>query len=423
VGAGEIGVLLDQIQAHHRRAGREADGVQGARLGDERIGPLRRGGMRLLRQLERGPAFAALQPVGGERIEQRGVARVLLERGVERRAPLVGVAILQPREAERSLRIRGRCVERALHRPQRHAFSLVCGPAPLQRDGQVLLRARVRRMSARRGLQLVDGVERLSRCRRFSASAFDSCRGGEGRRAGIGNAGRLRQLDQRRILAVGDAQAEARTPGGMGDLEQHEVVAGLQGAREVLLIEARRMQRRVFVHQLSVQPHADGAAGAEVEEGRLRLGRAQNSRRVQGHVAARIDRRAQVDESVGRVSLGQRAPGDVVLLAAVDGLGIKAVLLGGVLGEEPGAAFVLEGPDHAPGADGGNLLESGDRLRELAESQRHFAAHLEREGAHVRPRPGRAARLVERREQGSEVSLLLSALVQPEEVGHGLRFV
>ena len=181
------------------------------------------------------------------------------------------------------------------------------------------------------------------------------------------------------------------------------------------------MQRRALVDQLAVEPQPRGAARAEVKEGRLRPGRAQNRGRVDRHVGARIDRRAQVDEAVRSVARGQRPPGHVVLLAGVHRLRVEAVLLRRILREEPAASLVLEGPDHAPRADGRQLLEFTGRLWKLSLRDQKLGANLEGERAHVGPRPGRAGGFVQRGDQRGQVALLLAALVQPEEVRHGLR--
>src|SRR5207253_9112133 len=82
MGASQLRVSLGGLGAGERGARSETDRVESASLGDQRIGEVRRGGARLLRQLQRRPAFAAIEPVAGERVEQRRVLRVLRERGL-----------------------------------------------------------------------------------------------------------------------------------------------------------------------------------------------------------------------------------------------------------------------------------------------------------------------------------------------------
>src|SRR5438132_1611861 len=117
----------------------------------------------------------------------------------------------------------------------------------------------------------------------------------------------------------------------------------------------------------------------------------------------------------------QLAPDDVVLLAPVDRLRIEAVFLRWIRGQEPRAPLVLERPEHAPRMDRRHLLELGRGLRKLSRSERKLSQHLPGERAHVRPRPGRASDLIEGGHQGSQVPLLLLALVEAEEIGDGLR--
>ena len=419
VRARQAGMLPGRLDPKQRSPRREAHRVQRAGLGEHRIDQRGSRGACLLRQLQGGPAFAAIEAIAGQRIEQRGIVGMGRKRGLDGRAALVRIAVLQPRQPQRRFRLGGRHLDDALHRAQRHPLALVLGAAPLQHHREILLGARVLRISGSRSPQLVEGRERLSRCP-LARSAFEHDRSERlGRR--IRRPSRLRQRGERRVLAVGDPQAEPQPPGAVRDLQQEEIVARLERAFESLLIEARRVQRGALVHQLAVQPHAHGAAGAEMKDGRLRLGRGEDAGGVHGHIGARIDGSREIDEPVRRVAGGNRPPAYLVLLARVDGLRVEAFLFRRVLGEQAGAPLVGKGADDAPGADWCHRVVESDRLGDLALGEGEVGPHLDGERTHVRSCLGRAGGLLQGRHQGRQVAFLIAALIEPEEVCDRLR--
>ena len=419
VRAGEVGSRLRSVDSRQGGARGEADGVQRAGLGQHGIDPLRRRRAGLARQLQRLPTLAAVEAIVRHRVEQGRVVRIRRQRGLERRAPLVAVAILQSGEPQRSFRIRRSHVCDALHGPQRHPLGVVGRSPPLQDYGEILLCPGIARARGRRVAQLVDGVGGPAGGRRMLLAPFARRR--ERGRLRPGSAGRLRQLDERRIVRVSHAQREAQPPVVVRDLHQDEVVAIPQLARERLLVEARWMHGEIFVDQLPVQPHARRATRAQVEEDRPGLPRSEERGRVHGDVGARVDRRRQVDEPVRGVAGGQRAPDDVVLLPAVHGLGVVPFLLWRIRGQQAHAAVILEGPDDAPRPDGGNVVEQRGRPGKLPLSDRQLGAHLGGESAHVRAAAGRLRGGLEGRDHWTEIAILVPALIQPEEVRDRLR--
>jgi hypothetical protein len=90
-------------------------------------------------------------------------------------------------------------------------------------------------------------------------------------------------------------------------------------------------------------------------------------------------------------------------------------------GEQSAASLVLERPDDAPGADRRDLIGQGHRRRELPAGGRQLAAHLERQRLHVRTRPRRLRRALQRRDHRRQVAQLVPPLEQPEQVRDGLR--
>src|SRR5205085_10586281 len=64
---------------------------------------------------------------------------------------------------------------------------------------------------------------------------------------------------ERLVLRVTDAEREAEASSRMRDLDQDEVVAGYEMRGERLLIEPRRVQRRLLVGEATCDPELGGA--------------------------------------------------------------------------------------------------------------------------------------------------------------------
>jgi len=112
----------------------------------------------------------------------------------------------------------------------------------LQDDGEILLCPDILRSRGGRFAQLVEGIRGLVGGRRMLLAPF--ARGRERGRLRLGSAGRLRQIDERRIVGVSPRSEKPSRPWLCAIFYQDEVVALPQLAGERLLVEARGMNAR-----------------------------------------------------------------------------------------------------------------------------------------------------------------------------------
>ena len=196
-------MALRRLEPQQRRARGQADRFQGARQDQRRLQRVRIALPGLLRQIDRRPAIAAVQALSGEPFEHGGIARVADLGPLERGAAPVRVAVLVARKAQLDLGLAGRGVGCALLGMQGEPLPVVVGPAPGEEDGQVFLRAGVLGIAARRLLQLGHRVREARPGRPRGGSLLAR------RRQQLLSAGRMRrsrQLGERLVAAVGDAQ-------------------------------------------------------------------------------------------------------------------------------------------------------------------------------------------------------------------------
>ena len=177
------------------------------------------------------------------------------------------------------------------------------------------------------------------------------------------------------------------------------------------------MEGLVLVHQPAVDPHAGGAARAQVQHGRARLGGAQHGRGVERDVAVGGDGSREIDVPEREQLRRQGAPADLVVLAGISCLGGVAVLLRTVDGAQAAPTLVLEWTDHRPRPHRRDPVDRHARLRKLSLGDRDLRAEQHRR----RPEVGTGAPVgrhpVESPRERSQVRHLLAQLVQPEQVG------